>query len=671
MKKTIFTVAAVLAAMTFPAGLSAQELRPEVFGLLDLDWPGLEQVKSLHAEGRDSLAAAALLDYYRSRKDICTPEIQDVSKVKISKTQQKWADEALEHTFYVHDGYQPSFNYGKDINWQYWPVRDNELRWQLHRHKWFSPMGYAYRVSGDEKYAREWAFQYMDWIRKNPLADVTKDDYEMVSSGEIKGDAENARFAWRPLEVSHRLQDQCFQFQLFIDSPSFTPEFLTEFLVNYHRHADHILHNYSEKGNHLLFEAQRMIYAGAFFPEFKEASVWRQSGVDILNREINVQVYEDGGQFELDPHYHLATIEIFIKALQAADLNGFRDDFPQSYIDTVEKMIVFYANICFPDYTNPLFSDAKLTKKESMIANYRKWSKIFPDNMFIRYLATEGKEGALPDYLSKGFLKSGFFVFRNGWGMDALQMVVKAGPKGEWHCQPDNGTFEMWYNGHSLFQDSGSYVYAGDAEVMEWRNWFRATAHHNTLTLNDRNLETTESRTLLWQPEGDVQILVTENPGYKDLKHRRSVFFVDGTYFVIVDEAVGPVSGNNNINLHFQMPRGDVPNSREDMTFYTNFDDGSNFMFRCFGPDNMTMKKEKGWLSTAYNKKVQRMNVSFNVKKGDMPAVRYITIIYPKETAGKEPAMTAKFIKKDFSENGLKIQVKVGKEKKRTLGYEL
>ena len=181
MKKTIFTVAAVLAAMTFPAGLSAQELRPEVFGLLDLDWPGLEKVKSLHAEGRDSLAAAALLDYYRSRKDICTPEIQDVSKVKISKTQQKWADEALEHTFYVHDGYQPSFNYGKDINWQYWPVRDNELRWQLHRHKWFSPMGYAYRVSGDEKYAREWAFQYMDWIRKNPLADVTKDDYEMVS----------------------------------------------------------------------------------------------------------------------------------------------------------------------------------------------------------------------------------------------------------------------------------------------------------------------------------------------------------------------------------------------------------------------------------------------------------------------------------------------------------
>ena len=656
--------------MSLSAGLLAQELRPEAFDLLDLDWPGLEQVKTLHAEGRDSAAAAALLEYYRGR-DIKTPEIQDINKVKISKKQQKWADEALEHTFYVHDGYQPSFNYGEDIDWQYWPVRDNELRWQLHRHKWFSPMGYAYRVSGDEKYAKEWAFQYMDWIRKNPLVQIDQEEYELVSSGEVKGAAENVRFAWRPLEVSHRLQDQCFQFQLFIDSPYFTPEFLTEFLVNYHRHADHILHNYSEKGNHLLFEAQRMIYAGTFFPEFKEASVWRQSGVDILNREIKVQVYDDGGQFELDPHYHLATIEIFIKALSMADLNGFRSDFPQSYIDTVEKMIVFYANICFPDYTNPLFSDAKLTGKDAMLSHYAKWTKIFPENQFIKYLATEGAEGELPDYLSKGFLTSGFFVFRNGWGMDALQMVVKAGPKGEWHCQPDNGTFEMWYNGRSLFQDSGSYVYAGDAEVMQWRNWFRATAHHNTLTLNDENLETTESETLLWQPEGDVQILVTENPSYQDLKHRRSVFFVDGTYFVIVDEAVGPVSGNNNVNLHFQMPRGDVPNSREDMTFYTNFEDGSNFMFRCFGPENMTMKKEAGWLSTAYNKKVQRMNVSFNVKKQDSPSVRYITVIYPKEKAGKEPALDVKFLNREFNEKALKIQVKVGKEKKRILEYEL
>lgn len=183
-------------------------------------------------------------------------------------------------------GYQPSYNYGKDINWQYWPVQDNELRWQLHRHKWFTPMGKAYRISGDEKYAKEWAYQYMDWIKKNPLTTVEKEEYELVSAGEVKGNAENVRFAWRPLEVSNRLQDQTLQFLLFIPSQAFTPEFLTEFLINYHRHALHILGNYSDQGNHLLFEAQRMVYAGAFFPEFKEATGWRESGISILNREI-------------------------------------------------------------------------------------------------------------------------------------------------------------------------------------------------------------------------------------------------------------------------------------------------------------------------------------------------------------------------------------------------
>lgn len=124
-------------------------------------------------------------------------------------------------------------------------------------------------------------------------------------------------------------------------------------------------------------------------------------------------------------------------------------------------------------------------------------------------------------------------------GNDALVMVVKAGPKGEWHCQPDNGTFELWFNGRNLFPDSGAYVYAGDEEVMKLRNWFRQTQVHNTLTLDGRTIDTTESVTKLWKPEGNVQILVTENHHYEGLKHRRTVFFVDGNYFVIVDEAVG------------------------------------------------------------------------------------------------------------------------------------
>ena len=183
MNKTLKYIV-LLAIACFVGKASAQELKSEVFSILNLDYPGLEKVKALHQEGKDEDAAKALLDYYRARTNVKTPDI-NLNKVTISKEEQQWADDGLKHTFFVHKGYQPSYNYGEDINWQYWPVKDNELRWQLHRHKWFTPMGKAYRISGDEKYAKEWAHQYIDWIKKNPLVKMNKKEYELISDGKI------------------------------------------------------------------------------------------------------------------------------------------------------------------------------------------------------------------------------------------------------------------------------------------------------------------------------------------------------------------------------------------------------------------------------------------------------------------------------------------------------
>ena len=618
--------------------MQAQSLDKSVFELLDLNRPGLEKVKAAYIDGDADRAAKELLTYYRSRTGISIPDL-DLNHLSLSKREQQWADEALEHTFYVHDGYQPSFNYGKDIDWRYWPVKDNELRWQLHCHKWFTPMGKAYRLTKDEKYAEEWALQFADWIRKNPLVEIPKDLYGMQD--EATGEAENVRFAWRPLEASHRLADQINQFVLFLPSPAFTPEFLTQFLANYHKHALHVMRNYSAQGNHLLFEAQRVLYAGAFFPEFKDAAEWRKSGIGILNREIKKQVYPDGGQYELDLHYHPACINIFCKALRMADVNGFRQEFPQSYADTIESMIVFYMNLCYPDYTNPCFSDAKRGNPKTEQGYYKEWLKLFPDNAQIRYFATGGKEGTAPQNLSKGFLDSGFFAFRNGWNTDATVMVIKAGPKGEWHSQPDNGTFELWSHGKNLFPDSGSFVYEGNEEVTRLRNWFRRTASHNTLTLDGRNLEKRNSITRKWQPEGDVQCLVTENESYEGLTHRRTFYFVDNTYFVIVDEASGDAAGT--VNLHYGLCDGEMAIDKQHSSLVSAFEGDVQVKLQCFAPEQTEMKEEEGWYSTAYRQRTERTAVSWNTPKQSGSPVRYIMVIYPYLRPAKAPAIEARF----------------------------
>lgn len=631
----------------------------QVLNLLDLSRPGLEKVEQFHAQGNDSLAAQALLDYFRNRTGVKSVGV-DVAKPRLTKEERRWADEALEHKFFVHHGYQPSFFYGNDIDWQYWPVKDNELRWQLHRTKWWVPMGKAYRITGDEKYAAEWIAQYRDWIKKNPLTkfDGTKDkDMEK---------ADNVYFAWRPLEVGDRLEHQIEQFELFLPSPNFTPDFLLEFLDNYHRHATFVDSHYSKQGNHLLFEAQRIIFAGAFFPEFKEAASWRKSGVDILNREIENQVYPDGSHFELDPRYHVASINIFGKALRMMDANGYLNEFPRSYLETVNKMIEFTFNIAFPDYTLPMFSDNKLYKKSEILKTYREWRKMTPKNKALQYFATEGEKGIAPAYTSKAFPMGGFYVLRNGWDSISSVMVLKAGPAGEWHNQFDNGTFELWLKGRNFFPDSGSFIYGGDDEVLKQRNWFRQTAVHNTLTLDNKNLQTRESKLLKWEPEGSTELVVVETPGYDGLTHRRAVFFVDKEFYVISDEAYGDASGD--VALHYQLLPCDPLENTVKKSVSTAFADGNNVTLRVFGADAMTA--EEGWTSPDYRVKHSRPAYSFSKKKKSSSPARFITVIYP--SAADNPAahnISAKY-KGNFSNAGAKVEVNID-GKKYNLSYSL
>lgn len=647
--------------------LCAQEMDKEIFQLLNLDYPGLEKVKASYAAGKDRQAMQNLLDYYRNRQSVTHPDI-NLDKVKVSEEDKKWADDGLKHVFFVHKGYQPSYFYGDDIDWKYWPVKDNELRWQLHRTKWWQPMGKVYYTTKDEKYAREWVLQYLDWMKKNPLTESLKRKRATISSGDIDASDDNVRFAWRPLEVSHRLQDQTIQFLLFSQSPHFTPEFLSQFLVNYNRHAEHILMNYSDQGNHLLFEAQRIIYAGAFFPELKQAPVWRKSGIEVLNREIKMQVYDDGMQYELDPHYHLAAINIFCKAINVADANGFRNEFPQSYLQTVEAMIMWVVNCFFPDYTNPMFSDAKLDDKKEMLKNYRSWQKVFPDNKAITYMATEGKKGAPPANLSTAYKTSGFYVFRNGWKPNATQMTLKAGPPAFWHCQPDNGTFELYIDKRNFFPDAGSYVYGGDENVLKDREWFRQTRVHKTLTLNNANLDSANSKCLYWKTGDKLDVLAYENPSYRQLNHRRSVFFVDKKFFVIVDEAHGNATGD--VAIHYQMCEGKIKLDLNGFTAGTTFDDGNNIFVKAFGPEKMYMMEEEGLVSYAYRQKAKRTAYAFAAKKETDTPVRFITVIYPVEDAQSAPDITATFLNRDFSDKELKISVKIN-GKKHELNYHL
>lgn len=624
MKRTLTLLLWLIFSSTL---LNGQEIG-RALELIDLQNPNLSEVRTAVERGDSIGAMQELLSYYRSRDNVVCPDL-DLQSIELSDEHRRWADEAMEHRFFVHTGYQPSFFYGEDIDWEYWPVKDNELRWQLHRTKWWVPMGKAYRLTGDEKYAKEWRLQYLDWIKKNPL-----ENYVNPEKGPGEGSidlmtAENVQFAWRPLEVSDRVEFQIHQFLLFLDSPSFDAEFLAEFLLNYHRHCKHLKENFSAQGNHRIFQAQRLLYGAIFFPELKQSKEWRDATIEILNQEIERQVYHDGMQFELDPHYHLEAINIFFNALRMCHANNLTDVFPKSYIDRVERMITVNFNYSFPDYTNPMFSDAKLHEREYTLPYYKRWAEVYTDNPMILYMASEGTKGATPSYLSKAFPESGFYTLRNGWDMGATVLSLKAGPPAFWHCQPDNGTFELWVKGRNFFPDSGSYVYGGDSEINRLREWFRQTREHNTLTLNGKNLENTNSLCSLFTSVDSTDIVRVENDSYQGLHHRRTIHFVKGKFFVIIDEASGNRRGDVELNYHLLecSPKIDW----WEHSAKTRFKDGNNLLIRVWGAERMEMSCDKGRVSRTYREYNERPSLRFKVEKNSDKTVRFVTLIMPFE----------------------------------------
>lgn len=552
----------------------------------------------------------ALLNYFRSRENIHHPIKREERKGYrgrvASKADLEVADDALRHIFVGQPAY-PRFFCGEDIDWDLRPVPDNEWVWQLNRMTFWDAMGKVYWCTGDEKYARAWAEQMMDWVRKNP-------------------NDKNHQYAWRSIEAGIRGNRWVGLFQRFIDSPHFTPEVLVVFLNSLYDHASYLMTKYTSKSNWALMEAEGLAAIAFLFPEFRDAGKWREEAIRRLNDEINIQVNPDGHQRELAMGYHIGSIDWFLRTYQLAAMNGLADAFPKSHVGQIERMCEIPMKLCLPDGTNVQFGDAWEGSPGQHNTRFLQWAGFFGRDDFL-YLGTEGKEGRKPDSTAYALAASGLYSMRSDWTSDAVCLVLKCGPDGGWHSHPDNGTFDLYAGGRNLMPDAGCYIYSGDPEG---RAWFRQTRVHQTLTLDGKNSKY-DSRLLLWQPGDEMDVLVVENGSYDNLVHRRSVFFVDKRYFVIVDDAIGDAAGE--VTIHFQLAPGEVFFNTADHSVTTGFDEGWNVLVKNQS-QSVTLEKEEGWVSFKYTVKEPRPAFCYRMHKdANQRNARFVTLVVPFEKA--------------------------------------
>jgi hypothetical protein len=438
-------------------------------------------------------------------------------------------------------------------------VGDSKVVWELNRHQWLVHLAQAWALTRDERYAAECVSMIESWIRANPIGI----GINWASS----------------LEVAHRLMSWCWVATLIRDAPAVTGSWAQTLLAAVWAHAHHVgryLSRSFSPNTHLTGEALGLFYAGVLFPDFRDAPQWRALGMRVLLDQSSAQLSRDGVHFELSTCYHRYTVETYLQFVLLATRNGV--PVPEDLWTRLESMIEFLIAIRRPDGTLPSIGDddggalCPLVRRSRDDARpvFAVAASLFrrPDfawaagNDVSHLLWMRGTAGldafetirsAPPSGdASRLFPSGGYAVMQSGWDVNAHQMILDVGPLGcpisSGHGHADLLSVQCVAFGEPVLVDAGTCSYTADAP---WRNYFRSTAAHSTLRVDQRDHaqpagpfgwhSQPRATVLEWHSDELFDIVYAGHDAYRDIAVtcRRRAIFVKPHYWLLIDDVDG------------------------------------------------------------------------------------------------------------------------------------
>jgi len=614
-----------------------RSLRPEgILAKLDLSGPELEAAKAAADQGKRAEALEALLAHYRKKYPL-PPAKNSAPGGAFDE-----ADKIVKHI--LQWGPYEEADYGKNINWEWDPRGDIEWVAAVYRFHWATPLAGAYAATRDEKYARAFVEMTSDWIAKHPLEQRNKT--HPVYKG-WRG------FAWLDIQTGIRATRICAAFKTLVHAKAFTPEFLGILLASLYDHQVKteripmgIVHNKA------VFEQRGFVNVAYTFREFKDSRRWMKLALERVTGNLLAQTTSDGVQREWSGGYHLGVLRDAEEIAQRVATVGIKA--PAGYRDRVHKMYDYIFWMATPDLGFPMFGDCSrsiiTTKRRSRWPLYAKLLHATESTGDPKYAARAKLDrSALPEQTSYAFREAGMYVMRSEWGPEQIYLALHCSPPAiSGHDQPDNGTFELYAYGRWLMTDTGYYTYGHDPKA---RAWHRRTQVHQTLTLDGKDTKVAGEQ-LLWKSSPDFVVMVVENASYPKLRHRRSVWFVERKFFVLLDEAIGQAKGK--LDLHFQMAAGDVHVDTNHKRVTTQFDD-ANVLVWSAPTIPLTLKTEQGWFAWSYGKRKPR--TAFALRHDQPAPAAYLTVLLPYR--GTQAPEVSASLPKDFTVGADDVSLRV------------
>jgi hypothetical protein len=488
---------------------------------LDLDAPGLSDVRAAIREGRMVRAARTLLDYYRT--------------AETASWLRDYASEADGGTYIARQILQGTYRFkgapdtvprteNGGLDWAHQgPDDDQEWAFVLNRHYHIEKLLDAYLTTGNEAYARRLDQDLRDWIVHSRPYPAEK------QQGPV----------WRGLEVAFRIERWAKVFFVLQHDGHLQPGTRLLMLMSVQDHAHYLRHFHSGR-NWVTMELSALGVLAAAWPEYEASSAWMTYATQTLGSELDRQVYPDGAQNELATSYHwiaLANFEQLYTLRSRID-----DPITGEYRRNLVRMYQYLTSVLRPNGTGPLNNDSGLRSFEREVVE----AADRYDRPEWRYVATQGGSGKPPDGSpSRIHPWAGQLVSRDGWANDAQWSFFDVGPWGTAHQHNDKLHLSVHAFGRDFLVDSGRFAYDGAVAQRFRASYGTHSRGHNVVLIDGQGQAPGPKEAD--EPLGDDQLVTTEAydfargrvetftglPG--QVGHERALLYVRGKAWVVVD----------------------------------------------------------------------------------------------------------------------------------------
>ena len=480
---------------------------------------------------------------------------------------------------------------GLPVSWFRNPINDPLWLFHLHGWEWACP---KLTISSNQRAVFS---LWEDWLAQVPIG---------------------KSIAWEPYPTSRRLVVWVTAWQLLQGNQEFTAAIA--------QHAHYLTHHLERDldNNHLVANAKALVWAGLLLKSLPDAASWLETGTHWLWECIRTQVRADGGHVENSTSYHMAVwLDVLstIYLCQACDV-----PVPDDIYESVCRMGEFAWSLMLPNGRLPLLNDSIQDEPLPTAQIFDLADKVLAPTAYRMKLDSPRQ--------SKIFADTGMAVFH--LNNEQTYLLFDAGEIGPEHCpghgHADTLSIELWAYGQPLIVDPGTYQYPAG----KWRDYFRSTAVHSTATVD--NLDQSEfagpfrignmahGHLNFYDLESINSRVSGAHDGYNRLSdpviHQREIIIKSAQEIVLVDQFLGKTQHAVALNFHLATENTRVTVESAIEAYYP---EDIQIQISVNSPISGSFKKESGWLSSVWYKKVSTSIVKFQAEV-NLPATFETTI---------------------------------------------